>query len=225
MNWPRLFFQKEQFGTVGYKKVEWTAALVEAEGARTDSGFAKGGRVVKVGTGRCELESFGAFAPDAHGELRVSTREFDFWSEFSNDKAAFGAGEDNLRIRLDEPSITVDGKTEIVFEKPRGGKHAFLLLGASQGDAFLGYLPASLRPGGLLSFVFGTSVLTPWFVPAAAPWGGRKLIEAKSAPPEMGGALGDEAAWKAFEERAGGLFQPILAARILFCAAQFVRFG
>ena len=34
MNWPRLFLQKEQFGTSAYKKVEWTAKFVEVAGGR-----------------------------------------------------------------------------------------------------------------------------------------------------------------------------------------------
>jgi hypothetical protein len=225
MNWPRLFLRKEQYATVAWKKVEWSATFVEVEGADTSSGFAEGGRSTKVGTGRCELEALGAFSPDAHGELRVSAGDVDLWSEFSNDKVAFGAGEDSLRIRLDEPSITLDGKPEITFEKPRGGKAGCLLLGAKRGETFLGYLPAALKAGGLMAFVFGTSALLPWFVPSRAPWGGKAVIDTSKPPPEMGKALSDPAEWKALEDNAGPFFRPMLAARILFCASRFARFG
>ncbi len=224
MNWPRLFLQKEQFGTSAYKKVEWTATFVDVEGAKLESGYAEGGKVTKLGRGRCELETQGAFAPEARGELRVSMDEVDFWSEFSNDKVAFGAGEDSLRVRLDEPSIMAEGQTVITIEKSKG-KAAFLLLGVSKGEQFLGYLPASLKPGGVMSFLFGTSALLPWIVPAQAPWGGKKLIESAKAPPEMGKALADAEAWKALEAAAGNLMEPLLAARILFAAMQFVRYG
>ncbi|MCC6742201.1 MAG: hypothetical protein IT452_24485 [Planctomycetia bacterium] len=224
MNWSRLFLQKEQFGTSAYKKVEWTAAFVEVEGARLDSGFPEGGKSRRLGKGRCELESQGAFAPEARGELRVAMDEVDFWSEFSNDRVAFGAGEDSLRVRIDEPSILVEGQPVVTFEKPKG-KASFLLLGTTMGDRFLGYLPASLKPGGVISFLFGTSSLCPWFIPATAPFGGQKLIEASRVPPEMGKALADAAAWKSLEEAAGHLMQPLLAARILFAALQFVRYG
>ncbi len=224
MNWPRLFLQKEQYGTSAYKKVEWTATFVDVEGAKLDSGFAEGGKVRRLGKGRCELETQGAFAPEARGELRVAMDDVDFWSEFSNDKVAFAAGDDSLRVRLDEPSILADGQPVITFEKAKG-KAAFLLLGASKGEQFLGYLPASLKPGGVISFIFGTSALLPWFVPARAPWGGKKLIESAKVPAEMGKALADADAWKALEEAAGKLMEPLLAARILFAAMQFVRYG
>ena len=225
MNWSRLFLQKEQFATPAYKKVEWTAALVEVEGAKFGSGFAEGGKSKKLGHGRCELETQGAFAPEARGELRVTATEIDFWSEYSNDRVAFGAGEqDSIRVHLDEPSIVVEGKPVVTFEKPRG-KAGFVLLGATKGDRFLGYVPASLKAAGVMSFLFGTSALTPWFIPAREPWGGKKLIESPKPPPEMGKALGDADAWKALEESAGDLMEALLASRILFAAMQFVRYG
>ncbi|MEK7469461.1 MAG: hypothetical protein AAB074_18965 [Planctomycetota bacterium] len=224
MNWSRLFIQKEQFATTAYKKVEWTGAFVEIEGAKLASGFAEGGKAKKLGNGRCELETQGAFAPEARGELRVSMKEVDFWSEFSNDKVAFGAGEDSMRVRLDEPSILLEGQPVVTIEKSRG-KAGYLLLGATKGDRFLGYIPASLKSAGVMSFLFGTSALTPWFIPAREPWGGKKLIEAAKVPPEMGKALGDADAWKALEDNAGNLLQALLAARILFAAMQFVRYG
>jgi len=224
MNWSQLFLQKEQFSTSGYKKVEWTAGLVGVEGAKFDGGFPAGGKVTRLGKARCELESFGAFTPEARGEMRVQAEELDFWSEYSNDKVALGAGEDSVRIRLDEPSIVVEAKPEIVFEKPRG-RGAFVLLGATRGERFIGYLPISLKAGGVMSFLFGGPGLMPWFIPAAAPWGGQKLVESRNLPPEMGPALADAAAWKALEEQDGKFFEPILAARMLFAALQFIRYG
>ncbi|KAF0243877.1 MAG: hypothetical protein FD180_3002 [Planctomycetota bacterium] len=225
MNWSRLFLQKEQFGTSAYKKVEWTAKFVEVSGGRLDSGFAEGGKATMLGNGRCELETQGAFAPEARGELRVSMREVDFWSEFSNDRVAFGTGEDDsVRVHLDEPAIVVEGKPVVTMEKSRG-KAGYVLLGATKGDRFLGYVPASLKSAGVMSFLFGTSALTPWFIPAREPWGGKKLIESSKAPPEMGKALADADAWKALEESAGDLMEALLAARILFAAMQFVRYG
>jgi hypothetical protein len=224
MNWRRLFFQKEQFATTAYKKVEWTATFVDVDGAKLESGFAEGGKSTKLGTGRCELETQGAFAPEARGELHVKMREVEFWSEYSNDRVAFGDGEDSTRVHLDEPAILVEGKPVVTIEKSRG-KGGFVLLGASKGDQFLGYVPASLKAAGMMSFLFGTSALTPWFIPARAPWGGKKLVESAKLPAEMGKALGDAEAWKALEESAGEVLQALLAARILFASMQFVRYG
>ncbi|MCE9584850.1 MAG: hypothetical protein K8T20_20360 [Planctomycetes bacterium] len=224
MNWSRLFLQKEQFTTTGYKKVEWVASFVEFEGGSVASGFAEGGKATKLGNGRCELESQGAFAPEARGELRAKMGDVDFWSEFSNDRVAFGAGDDSMRLHVDEPAIVRDGQPVITFEKSKG-KSPFLLLGASKGEQFLGYIPASLKAGGMMSFIWGTSAGLPWFVPAREPWGGKKLIESAKIPAEMGKALGDAEAWKALETAAGDLMQALLAARMVFPALQFVRYG
>lgn len=225
MHWPRLFLQKETMSTTGYKKVEWTATAVEVEGIKLDGPLPAGGKAKKIGTGRAEVESLGAFAPEARGELRIALGDLDLWSEFSNDKAALGAGEnDTLRILFDQPSIVLEGKPEIVFEKPRG-RAPTLLLGATRGDTFLGYLPAALKAGGTLAFIFGTSALMPWFLPCEQPLGGQKLIEAPKIPQELLRKLGDEANWKRFEDAAGKFFEPILAARAMFTALQYVRYG
>jgi hypothetical protein len=244
MNWSRLFLQKEQFATTAYKKVEWTATFVEVDGARLESGFAEGGKVEKLGWGHCTLETLGAFAPEANGDLQVELEDFSIhdwhtpYTEPGKDKkAAVHAGrayandkflvrEDggSLHVKLDEPAILLDGKPVVTLEKARG-KAAFVLLGATKGDRFLGYLPAALKSTGVMSFLFGTSALTPWFVPASEPWGGKKLIEAAKPPPELGKALADATAWKAFEESAGDLLDALLAARILFASMQFVRYG
>lgn len=223
MNWPKLFLKKETYATTGYKKVEWTATLVEVEGAKYDTGFVEGGTAKKLGTARCELEAQGAFAPECRGELRVSAEGLDFWSDYSNDKVGF-EGNDKLRVRLDEPSILLDGQPVVTIEKARG-KASFLLLGVEKSGQFLGYLPASLKPGGVMTFLFGSSATTPWFVPAREPWGGKKVIEAAKAPAEIGKALADAEAWKAVEAACGDLMNALFAARMLLAALQCVRYG
>ncbi|NUN50508.1 MAG: hypothetical protein HUU15_16975 [Candidatus Brocadiae bacterium] len=223
MNWSKLFIQKETWSTMAFRKIEWAGQFVEIDGATLTSGFPEGGKSTKVGHGRCELESHGAFAPEARGQLRLILDGNDWWGEYANDRFAFTSGDESVRVRLDEPGITVEGGEPIRFELPRG-KGNFVLCGARRGERFLGYIPASLKGGGVMSFLFGSSPANPWFIPAREPWAGKALVASAKVPPEMGKALADEGAWQALAGEEA-LFPALLVARAMLAALQFIRFG